>query len=100
MSKSSFSRRVFLKFSGVAGIGLGAAALLVGCASGSTSASGSNGSSGSDAIDSGTVDPASYGSNVQAIKDKGVLTMATGTYVPFEYRDENNNIVGFDVDLA
>lgn len=48
----------------------------------------------------GTEDAVVYGENVQAIIDRGVLTMATGTYVPFEYRDENDNIVGFDIDLA
>lgn len=40
------------------------------------------------------------GENIQAIKEKGVITVATGTYVPFEYRDDDNNIVGFDMDLA
>lgn len=37
---------------------------------------------------------------IDAIKEKGVITVATGTYVPFEYRDEDNNIVGFDIDFA
>lgn len=40
------------------------------------------------------------GENIKAIRDAGVLTVATGTYVPFEYRDDDNNIVGFDMDLA
>ena len=40
------------------------------------------------------------GENIKAIKEKGVITVATGTYVPFEYRDDDNNIVGFDIDLA
>lgn len=40
------------------------------------------------------------GPAVKAIKEKGVITVATGTYVPFEYRDNNNNIVGFDIDFA
>ena len=40
------------------------------------------------------------GDNFKAIKEKGVITVATGTYVPFEYRDDDNNIVGFDIDLA
>lgn len=40
------------------------------------------------------------GDNIKAIKEKGVITVATGTYVPFEYRDDDNNIVGFDIDLA
>lgn len=33
-------------------------------------------------------------------EEKGVITVATGTYVPFEHRDDDNNIVGFDIDLA
>lgn len=37
---------------------------------------------------------------LDAIKEKGVITVATGTYVPFEYRDADNNIVGFDIDFA
>lgn len=40
------------------------------------------------------------GENIKAIRDAGVLTVATGTYVPFEFRDDDNNIVGFDMDLA
>ena len=40
------------------------------------------------------------GENIKAIKEKGVITVATGTYVPFEYRDDDDNIVGFDIDLA
>ncbi len=40
------------------------------------------------------------GENIKAIQDKGVITVATGTYVPFEFRDDDNNIVGFDIDLA
>jgi len=37
---------------------------------------------------------------IDAIKASGKLRMATGTYVPFEYRDSDNKIVGFDVDLG
>ena len=40
------------------------------------------------------------GENIQAIKEKGVITVATGTYVPFEFRDDDNNSVGFDIDFA
>ena len=40
------------------------------------------------------------GENIKAIKENGVITVATGTYVPFEYRDDDDNIVGFDIDLA
>lgn len=38
---------------------------------------------------------------VETIKKRGVLKLATGTYVPFEFRDEKTNeIIGFDVDFA
>ena len=38
---------------------------------------------------------------LQSIVKKGVITVATGTYVPFEYRDsKTNEIVGFDIELA
>lgn len=41
------------------------------------------------------------GPTIKAIKDKGTLTVATGTYVPFEYRDtKTDEIVGFDIDFA
>jgi ABC-type amino acid transport substrate-binding protein len=37
---------------------------------------------------------------VERIQKKGVLSVATGTYVPFEYRDPNTDeIVGFDIDF-
>jgi ABC-type amino acid transport substrate-binding protein len=37
---------------------------------------------------------------IERIKAKGVLSVATGTYVPFEYRDPNTDeIVGFDIDF-
>lgn len=45
-------------------------------------------------------DASEDGPTLKAIKEKGVITVATGTYVPFEYRDENNKIVGFDIDFA
>ena len=35
------------------------------------------------------------GENIKAIKEKGVITVATGTYVPFEYRDDDDNICRF-----
>lgn len=37
---------------------------------------------------------------IERIKAKGVLSVATGTYVPFEYRDpDTDEIVGFDIDF-
>lgn len=46
------------------------------------------------------VETASETPTLDAIEAAGVIKMATGTYVPFEYRDDDNNIVGFDVDLG
>lgn len=37
---------------------------------------------------------------IERIKKAGVVKVATGTYVPFEYRDAANNIVGYDIDFA
>lgn len=39
--------------------------------------------------------------DLQKIVKKGTITVATGTYVPFEYRDsKTNEIAGFDIELA
>jgi len=60
-------------------------ALLVGC-----STSDANNTSSDNAV-----------SFVEEIKANGVLKVATGTYVPFEYRDsETDEIIGFDIDFA
>ena len=40
------------------------------------------------------------GETIARIKKDGVLKVATGNYMPFEYRDESNNIVGYDIDVA
>lgn len=53
------------------------------------------------ATPAGAEAPASATPTLDAIKARGVLTMATGTYVPFEFRDEvTDEIIGFDVDFA
>lgn len=39
--------------------------------------------------------------SIDTIKKAGKLTVATGTYVPFEYRDEKTDeIIGYDIDFA
>ncbi|MCH3918812.1 MAG: ABC transporter substrate-binding protein [Spirochaetia bacterium] len=49
----------------------------------------------------GTAETQSSGSIVDQIKARGVVKVATGTYVPFEFRDaKTDKIVGFDIDLA
>ena len=41
------------------------------------------------------------GGDLNAIKEKGKLTVALeGAWAPFNYHDENDNLVGFDVDVA
>lgn len=46
-------------------------------------------------------DMVSKSSDLKALVKKGQITVATGTYVPFEYRDsKTNEIVGFDIELA
>ncbi|POP41505.1 basic amino acid ABC transporter substrate-binding protein [Superficieibacter electus] len=34
------------------------------------------------------------------IKQRGSLIVATGNYKPFEYYDDNNQLVGYDIDIA
>jgi cystine transport system substrate-binding protein len=41
------------------------------------------------------------GANLDQIKADGVLKIGTeGTYAPFTYHDENNKLVGFDVEIG
>lgn len=41
------------------------------------------------------------GDLLQQVKDKGTLTVAMeGTWAPWTYHDENDNLVGFDVEVA
>ena len=43
----------------------------------------------------------SFASLLETIKERGKLIIGTEpTFPPFEYVDKNNNIVGFDIDLA
>jgi len=98
---------------GAAGIALALTA--AGCGSGSkpgsssstggTSAASTSGSSSSTASSSasgaGGVDAAAAALVPAAIKSKGVLTIATDpSYPPNEAKDQNGNIVGWDVDMG
>lgn len=65
-----------------------------------TTASSSAETTSEESTGSVAAEASEEGAAIKAIKEKGVITVATGTYVPFEYRDENNNIVGFDIDFA
>ncbi|MEY9925483.1 polar amino acid transport system substrate-binding protein [Catenulispora sp. GP43] len=86
---------------GAAGIALVLTA--AGCGSGSKPGSSSTGSSGSTASSSGSgaVDSAAAALVPAAIKSKGVITIATDpSYPPNESKDQNGNIVGWDVDMG
>ena len=54
----------------------------------------------SSEVSSEVVDDTVSTPTLDAIKAAGTITVATGTYVPFEFRDDKDNIVGFDIDLA
>ncbi|MEY9888820.1 polar amino acid transport system substrate-binding protein [Catenulispora sp. MAP5-51] len=86
---------------GAAGIALVLTA--AGCGSGSKPGSGSSGSTTSAASSSGSgaVDSAAAALVPAAIKSKGTITIATDpSYPPNESKDQNGNIVGWDVDMG
>ena len=47
-----------------------------------------------------TPDPATANTRLDQIKKNGKLVLATGNYRPFEYLDESNKMVGYDIDVA
>lgn len=47
-----------------------------------------------------TVQPAFAESTIDRVKAKGELVLGTGNYRPFEYFDEHNKMVGYDIELA
>ena len=71
--------------------------LLVSCTAGTGSSTAPN-------LDAGNVTGANLneaaGSDLQAIKDKGVLVVGITDFAPMDYQDENGNWIGFDADLA
>ncbi|MEY9911081.1 polar amino acid transport system substrate-binding protein [Catenulispora sp. MAP12-49] len=86
---------------GAAGIALVLTA--AGCGSGSKPGSSSSGSTTSAASSSGSgaVDSAAAALVPAAIKSKGTITIATDpSYPPNESKDQNGNIVGWDVDMG
>ena len=44
--------------------------------------------------------PASAGSDLQNVQDKGTLVVGITDFEPMDYKDENGNWIGFDADLA
>lgn len=80
------------KLTGMVAI-LGTSALLLG-ACGSDTAEAEDASTATSISESETP-------TLDAIKESGKLTVATGTYVPFEYRDpDTDEIIGYDIDFA
>lgn len=76
-----------------------------GCSSTSSSSSSSSSSASTTVAETTTTAAQSSsadadGETIARIKEDGVLKVATGNYMPFEYRDEKNNIVGYDIDVA
>lgn len=69
--------------------------------SGSSSSSASSSGSSASSSGSGAVDSAAAGLVPAAIKAKGTLVIATDpSYPPNESKDQNGNIVGWDVDMG
>ena len=67
----------------------------------SAAGSSSSGSSTASSSGSGSVDSAAAALVPAAIKSKGVITIATDpSYPPNESKDQNGNIVGWDVDMG
>ena len=76
----------------IAALGIGS---LTGCGNNNSAAASQNGDTKAEE----TVESAK--STYDEIKEKGYITFATeGTYAPYSYHDENNNLVGFDVEVA
>lgn len=68
------------------------AALAVGCG---------NSSSGEDSSDSQDSSSDGKQTTYEKIMEKGVMTVGTeGTYQPFTYHDENDELTGYDVEVA
>lgn len=59
------------------------------------------GSKSGDGSDSGSKEEKKEQTTYEKIMDKGVLTVGTeGTYQPFTYHDEDDNLTGYDVEVA
>lgn len=59
------------------------------------------GSKSGDSSDSGSKEEKKEQTTYEKIMDKGVLTVGTeGTYQPFTYHDEDDNLTGYDVEVA
>ena len=75
------------------------AALLAGCGSSAATSSSSAAADSTDAS-AATSDTAS-GDLLEQIKERGTITIAMeGTWAPWTYHDENDNLVGYDVEVG
>ena len=74
------------------------AASLAGCGS---SAASSAAPAAASAADSATTDTAASADLLSQIRERGTITVAMeGTWAPWTYHDENDNLVGYDVEVA
>ena len=74
------------------------AAVLAGCGS---SAASSAAPAAASAADSATTDTAASADLLSQIRERGTITVAMeGTWAPWTYHDENDNLVGYDVEVA
>ena len=74
------------------------AAVLAGCGS---SAASSAAPAADSAADSATTDTAASADLLSQIRERGTITVAMeGTWAPWTYHDENDNLVGYDVEVA
>lgn len=87
------------KFTALALTTVLSAALLAGCGS-SAAASSSSAAADSTDASAATSDTAS-GDLLEQIKERGTITIAMeGTWAPWTYHDENDNLVGYDVEVG
>lgn len=74
------------------------AAVLAGCGS---SAASSAAPAADSAADSATTDTAASADLLSQIRERGTITVAMeGTWAPWTYHDENDNLVGYDVEVG
>jgi polar amino acid transport system substrate-binding protein len=93
-------RRTYLK-SGVAGFaGLTLAGCTGGGGDGDDGSGGSSGGDGGDGGSDGESTPTESGEGTPDASPDSIVIGSDIPYPPFEYRDENNDLVGFDVDIA
>ena len=78
------------------------AVVLTGCSSGGTTSGAASSDASSASSESGSESSAAEGNDLLAqIKEKGTITVAMeGTWAPWTYHDADDNLVGYDVEVA